>query len=80
MASPPKYTDSPVKSYGSSNSAEEAAQPLLAAQASSSRGNAWMDQPADDDLPDDFKYVSFPYTVISVSLGREHTDKRTESE
>lgn len=54
MASPPKYTDNPTKSYGAAPIDAPATQPLLAAQAGSSR-NAWMDQPSEDDLPDDFK-------------------------
>ena len=67
MALPPKYTDSPapaapaVKNYGSTPSASPTGvnEPLLAQQASIPRGepgsNAWMDQPGEDDLPDDFK-------------------------
>lgn len=53
MAAPPKYTDNPTKSYGATPAAP-ATEPLLAAQATSSR-NAWMDQANEDDLPDDFK-------------------------
>ncbi|ORY31593.1 inhibitor of apoptosis-promoting Bax1-domain-containing protein [Naematelia encephala] len=54
MASPPKYTDSPTKGYGTTSTDAAAVQPLLAAQAGSSR-NAWMNQPAEDDIPEDFK-------------------------
>jgi len=54
---PPSYQApaSPGKNYGS---AEEAQQPLLAETATSSTAarNAIFDQPAADDLPDDFKY------------------------
>lgn len=47
---PPAYgTSGPSKSNRSENEARE---PLLA---SSSRGNGIYDQPAQDDLPDDFK-------------------------
>jgi len=68
MSSPPRYTDIPAppsatkKDYGTAPPASEPSvtQPLLAAQSSSVR-NAWMDQPAEDDLPDDFK---FGVTVI----------------
>jgi hypothetical protein len=60
---PPNYTDSPQpaaaykgakpnKSYGTTDGANE---PLLNDAAGSSR--AWMDQAAEDDLPDDFKWV-----------------------
>lgn len=53
---PPKYTDNPapMKGYGATPTDAAVTEPLLAAQAGSSR-NAWMDQPAGDDLPDDFK-------------------------
>ncbi|KAK4686023.1 protein lifeguard, partial [Tremellales sp. Uapishka_1] len=57
MSALPQYTDEPVspipskKNYGTTPAEE----PLLAAQAGTSR-NAWMDQPAADDLPDDFKF------------------------
>jgi FtsH-binding integral membrane protein len=58
---PPHYNDIPskdvkypTKSYGSTPQDVQATEPLLAAQAGSSR-NAWMDQPSNDDLPDDFK-------------------------
>ncbi|WWD19865.1 hypothetical protein CI109_104332 [Kwoniella shandongensis] len=69
MSSPPKYTDNPstqpqaqagplpTKGYGTTNNTLDgvsAAQPLLAAQAGSSR-NAWMDEGSPDDIPDDFK-------------------------
>jgi FtsH-binding integral membrane protein len=57
---PPHYNDIPskdvkypTKSYGATPQDTSAAEPLLAAQAGSSR-NAWMDQ-SDDDIPDDFK-------------------------
>lgn len=56
--SPPKYTDNPKKSYGTLPQDASSTEPLLSAQAQhagSSSRNAWMDQPADDDLPDDFK-------------------------
>lgn len=55
---PPKYTDNPKKSYGTLSQDASSTEPLLSAQAQqagSSSRNAWMDQPADDDLPDDFK-------------------------
>ena len=68
MALPPKYTDNPapaapaVKDYGStpSSTPDGANKPLLAQQAvirpdAGSSSNAWMDQPSEDDLPDDFK-------------------------
>lgn len=58
---PPNYTDAPQpaaaykgakpnKSYGTTDGANE---PLLNDASGSSR--AWMDQAAEDDLPDDFK-------------------------
>ena len=71
MALPPNYTDNPapetptvkvVKDYGStpSSSPDGANKSLLAQQAvtrpdAGSSSNAWMDQPSEDDLPDDFK-------------------------
>ena len=57
MTAPPQYTDSPapMKGYGAASSTKDpATEPLLAAPSGSSR-NAWMDQPSDDDIPDDFK-------------------------
>lgn len=69
MSAPPKYTDDPVpapsspsgsaskaptKSYGAVPSAQSSA-PLLSSPPPSSSRNAWMNQPSDDDLPDDFK-------------------------
>ena len=56
MAAPPKYTDNPapMKGYGTTPTENNAAEPLLAAQAGASR-NAWMNQPSEDDVPDDFK-------------------------
>lgn len=61
MSLPPQYRDEPSsgpssgakKNYGATPSTDGAAEPLLA-QSSSAR-NAWMDQPGEDDLPDDFK-------------------------
>ncbi|WRT69986.1 uncharacterized protein IL334_006979 [Kwoniella shivajii] len=67
MSSPPKYTDDaqagPLpakKTYGTTNTNDDASVPLLAAQAGSSAQagavrNAWMDEGSPDDLPDDFK-------------------------
>jgi hypothetical protein len=59
MSAPPQYRDEPAsppsaskKSYGAAPT-DVAVEPLLA-QASASR-NAWMNQPGEDDLPDDFK-------------------------
>ncbi|WVR09645.1 hypothetical protein IAU60_006718 [Kwoniella sp. DSM 27419] len=65
MSSPPKYTDNPQQqaqaaplpnktNYGAAPTNISATEPLLAAQAGSSR-NAWMDEASPDDLPDDFK-------------------------
>jgi FtsH-binding integral membrane protein len=58
MSAPPKYTDepspTPIKIYGTAPTEGSPSEPLLAAQAGSSR-NAWMDQPSGDDTPDDFK-------------------------
>ncbi|WVQ94937.1 hypothetical protein IAU59_002026 [Kwoniella sp. CBS 9459] len=65
MSSPPRYTDNPApapqaaplpakKNYGATPADAPATEPLLAAQAGSSR-NAWMDEGSPDDLPDDFK-------------------------
>jgi FtsH-binding integral membrane protein len=62
MSLPPKYTDEPTlaspatKSYGAVPPSDQT-EALLQNQATSSRsqGMAWTDQPASDDLPDDFK-------------------------
>ncbi|WVQ83637.1 hypothetical protein IAT38_005779 [Cryptococcus sp. DSM 104549] len=61
MSSPPRYSDNPsqpnsatAKGYGTTPADVPATEPLLAAQASSSR-NAWVDEAASDDVPDDFK-------------------------
>lgn len=56
-APPPQYPDSPrAKTYGAADDLASDQQALLGrAGPSSSRGNAWIDQPEEDDLPDDFK-------------------------
>ena len=60
MAAPPKYTDEPQKNYGATPEAsvtepllQQAPAPTQAPAGSSS--NAWMNQPAEDDIPEDFK-------------------------
>ncbi|KAI5451187.1 hypothetical protein NCC49_002063 [Naganishia albida] len=53
---PPHYTDHPrTKTYGAADDLATDQQALLGRPSSSSRGNAWIDQPEEDDLPDDFK-------------------------
>jgi hypothetical protein len=56
---PPQYTDSGPhpKTYGTAEGLDTTAQHSLLGHAgpSTARGNAWIDQPEDDDLPDDFK-------------------------
>ena len=56
---PPQYTDarSQPKTYGAAEGLDASAQHSLLGHAgpSATRGNAWIDQPEDDDLPDDFK-------------------------
>ncbi|EIW72118.1 vacuolar protein [Tremella mesenterica] len=85
MSSPPRYTDEPApgskpaKTYGAATTDLESSVPLLA---STSR-NAWMDQPASDELPDDFKigvlvidcdeeirraFVRKVYSILSIQL------------
>lgn len=62
MSLPPQYRDepsspapaNPKKNYGATpNNLDAASEPLLA-QSSAAR-NAWMDQPEEDDIPDDYK-------------------------
>lgn len=57
---PPQYVDQPPRSstsskYGSTSADIPDSAPLLGGSSSSTGRNAWMDHPADDDLPDDFK-------------------------
>lgn len=55
---PPQYTDSvpKPKTYGAAEGSHSDRHSLLGHDGpSSSRGNAWIDQPEEDDLPDDFK-------------------------
>jgi hypothetical protein len=53
---PPQYSDHPrTKTYGAADDLATDQQALLGRPSSSSRGNAWIDQPEEDDLPDDFK-------------------------
>lgn len=56
---PPQYTDSAPKpkSYGTAEGLNASDHHSLLGQSgpSTSRGNAWIDQPEEDDLPDDFK-------------------------
>lgn len=59
-AAPPQYADEPPRPSGSSGSKYGSLSPDVPSSASllntsSSSRNTWMDHPADDDLPDDFK-------------------------
>ncbi|GHJ90153.1 hypothetical protein NliqN6_6555 [Naganishia liquefaciens] len=84
---PPQYADSrsPPKTYGAAEGIDASAQHSLLGHAgpSGARGNAWIDQPEDDDLPDDFKvgvnvadcdlqirmaFVRKIYTILFVQL------------
>lgn len=58
MSAPPAYSDNPkpAKKYGATPDPDS--EPLLPTNAgagASGSSNAWMDQPSEDDLPDDFK-------------------------
>ena len=77
MSAPPQYRDEPSpppsgvkKSYGAAPTDVEAG-PLLAQSSSS---NAWMDQPGEDDLPDDYK-IGVPVSDCDAAIRQQFIRK-----
>jgi hypothetical protein len=71
VAAPPAYhATSPTKTYGATPDAA-ATSPLLGGEAGpSSARNAWMDQPEDGDLPEDFKIgVAVVECDVEIRMG-----------
>ncbi|KAJ9105066.1 hypothetical protein QFC19_003698 [Naganishia cerealis] len=74
-APPPQYTDSAPKpkpkTYGAAEDLHSDRHSLLGHDGpSSSRGNAWIDQPEEDDLPDDFKVgVNVADCDVQIRMG-----------
>ncbi|KAJ9107720.1 hypothetical protein QFC21_001180 [Naganishia friedmannii] len=70
---PPQYTDSTPKpkTYGAAEGSHSDRHSLLGHEGpSSSRGNAWIDQPEEDDLPDDFKVgVNVADCDVQIRMG-----------